>query len=174
MAAPWAGVINKVDDYRWEIPVSYKKGMRVPGLIYASETMLEMPHNKFMGVEKLLEQQAGGVLSLVDIKESVVKRLSEFFSGSVERNRSMNLSFPAFGKKMIGNGSNQNSQKNIRTFFDETGDLHLTLDPFLWIGFLLVILYWVAYVIFSLIGIFIRNTFNYICDRLYEYYYGQR
>ena len=40
MAAPWAGVLNKIDDYRWEIPVSYKAGMRVPGLIYASETLL--------------------------------------------------------------------------------------------------------------------------------------
>jgi tRNA-splicing ligase RtcB len=40
MEAPWQGVLNKIDDYRWEIPTSYKVGMRVPGLIYASETML--------------------------------------------------------------------------------------------------------------------------------------
>ena len=40
MAAPWKGIVNKIDDYRWEIPTSYKKGMSVPGLIYASETML--------------------------------------------------------------------------------------------------------------------------------------
>ncbi len=33
-------VLNKIDDYRWEIPQSYKKGMRVPGLIYADEEML--------------------------------------------------------------------------------------------------------------------------------------
>jgi tRNA-splicing ligase RtcB len=33
-------VLNKIDDYRWEIPQSYKKGMRVPGLIYADEGML--------------------------------------------------------------------------------------------------------------------------------------
>ena len=41
MAIPWQGVINKVDDYRWEIPQSYKQGMRVPALIYASESMLK-------------------------------------------------------------------------------------------------------------------------------------
>ncbi len=30
----------KVDDYRWEIPTSYKAGMRVPGLLYADRDML--------------------------------------------------------------------------------------------------------------------------------------
>ena len=40
MSAPWEGILNKIDDYRWEIPASYKAGMRVPGLIYASETLL--------------------------------------------------------------------------------------------------------------------------------------
>ena len=40
MADPWQGVLERIDDYRWEIPTSYKEGMRVPGLVYASETML--------------------------------------------------------------------------------------------------------------------------------------
>jgi tRNA-splicing ligase RtcB len=40
MSAPWAGVLNRIDDYRWEIPTSYKAGMRVPGLIYSSESLL--------------------------------------------------------------------------------------------------------------------------------------
>ena len=40
MAAPWQGVVNKIDDYRWEIPRSYKSGMMVPGLIFTSESML--------------------------------------------------------------------------------------------------------------------------------------
>jgi len=40
MATPWKEIINKVDDYRWEIPKSYKQGMTVPGLIFASEAML--------------------------------------------------------------------------------------------------------------------------------------
>ena len=40
MAAPWQGVLKKIDDYRWEIPRSYKTGMSVPGLIFASESML--------------------------------------------------------------------------------------------------------------------------------------
>ena len=37
----WTGQLNKIDDYRWEIPKSYKPGMRVPGLVYADEAMLE-------------------------------------------------------------------------------------------------------------------------------------
>ncbi|GAH33364.1 unnamed protein product, partial [marine sediment metagenome] len=40
MPAPWRDVIKKIDDYRWEIPPSYKTGMFVPGLIFASESML--------------------------------------------------------------------------------------------------------------------------------------
>src|SRR4030042_854064 len=40
MAAPWQGILKKIDDYRWEIPTSYKTGMNVPGLIFTSEDML--------------------------------------------------------------------------------------------------------------------------------------
>jgi len=40
MPAPWQGILKKIDDYRWEIPQSYKAGMVVPGLIFASEAML--------------------------------------------------------------------------------------------------------------------------------------
>ena len=39
--AGWKGPLERVDDYRWRIPQSYKAGMRVPGLIYASRDMLE-------------------------------------------------------------------------------------------------------------------------------------
>jgi len=49
----WQGKLNKIDDYRWEIPVSYKPGMRVPGLIYASEAALAS-----MREEQALEQVA--------------------------------------------------------------------------------------------------------------------
>ncbi|PIZ27239.1 MAG: RNA-splicing ligase RtcB, partial [Chloroflexi bacterium CG_4_10_14_0_8_um_filter_46_9] len=38
--APWQGQLIKIDDYHWEIPQSYKAGMRVPGLIYASGEIL--------------------------------------------------------------------------------------------------------------------------------------
>jgi len=37
----WRNTLKKVDEYRWEIPVEYKNGMRVPGRIYASESMLD-------------------------------------------------------------------------------------------------------------------------------------
>ena len=40
MSAPWQGILKKIDDYRWEIPTSYKAGMFVPGLIFTSEAML--------------------------------------------------------------------------------------------------------------------------------------
>ena len=33
--------MEKVDDFRWRIPPSYKPGMRVPGLIYADEKLLK-------------------------------------------------------------------------------------------------------------------------------------
>jgi tRNA-splicing ligase RtcB len=49
----WQGKLNKIDDYRWEIPKSYKPGMRVPGLIYADEAMLEVIRD-----EQSLEQVA--------------------------------------------------------------------------------------------------------------------
>ncbi len=38
--SPWQGEMNRIDDYRWEIPQDYKDGMRVPGLVYADEAML--------------------------------------------------------------------------------------------------------------------------------------
>ncbi len=41
MANNWRNTLKKVDEYRWEIPVEYKNGMRVPGRIYASERMLD-------------------------------------------------------------------------------------------------------------------------------------
>jgi tRNA-splicing ligase RtcB len=44
----WSGKLEKVDDFRWRIPKSYKPGMRVDGLIYTDEGML--PH--------LLDEQA--------------------------------------------------------------------------------------------------------------------
>jgi tRNA-splicing ligase RtcB len=38
---PWKEIVKKIDDYRWEIPTSYKEGMLVPGRIFASESMLD-------------------------------------------------------------------------------------------------------------------------------------
>ncbi|MDD3906354.1 MAG: RtcB family protein [Candidatus Omnitrophica bacterium] len=35
------GVLEKIDEYRWRIPKSYKSGMRTDGIIYASEDMLD-------------------------------------------------------------------------------------------------------------------------------------
>ena len=41
MANIWEGPLEKIDDYRWRIPKTYKSGMRVPGLIYADERLLK-------------------------------------------------------------------------------------------------------------------------------------
>ncbi len=49
----WEGQLNKIDDYRWEIPQTYKPGMRVPGLVYADEAML-----RAIKEEQSLEQVA--------------------------------------------------------------------------------------------------------------------
>ncbi|MFA5150669.1 MAG: RtcB family protein [Candidatus Omnitrophota bacterium] len=45
--------LRKIDDFRWEIPRSYKPGMRVPGVIYADEKLL-----KDIGQDKAMEQVA--------------------------------------------------------------------------------------------------------------------
>jgi len=41
MTSRWREILKKIDDYRWEIPTSYKEGMSVPGRIFASESMLD-------------------------------------------------------------------------------------------------------------------------------------
>lgn len=45
--------LEKIDDYRWQIPKSYKPGMRVPGIVYADEKLL-----KDIRQDKALEQVA--------------------------------------------------------------------------------------------------------------------
>ena len=45
--------LEKIDDFRWRIPKSYKPGMRVPGIIYADEKLL-----KDIRQDKALEQVA--------------------------------------------------------------------------------------------------------------------
>lgn len=39
---PGTGALRQVGPYRWEIPQTYKQGMRVPGLIFADETLLTL------------------------------------------------------------------------------------------------------------------------------------
>ncbi|MBU1727185.1 MAG: RtcB family protein [Candidatus Omnitrophica bacterium] len=47
MSEIWQGPLEKIDDYRWRIPKSYKPGMRVDGLIYADEKLLkDIRHDK--------------------------------------------------------------------------------------------------------------------------------
>ena len=51
--AGWRSIVERIDDYRWEIPTGYKRGMRVPARIYASEALLEVAAQ-----ERALEQAA--------------------------------------------------------------------------------------------------------------------
>ncbi len=53
MAADWKGILEKIDDYRWLLPKEYKPGMRVPGLIFSSEEMLDV-----IGQDQAIEQVA--------------------------------------------------------------------------------------------------------------------
>src|SRR3989338_2790104 len=47
MSDIWNGPLEKIDDFRWRIPKSYKQGMRVDGIIYADEKLLEdIRHDK--------------------------------------------------------------------------------------------------------------------------------
>jgi len=46
-------VLQKIDDWRWLLPQDYKPGMRVPGLIFASEELLDV-----VGEDQAIEQVA--------------------------------------------------------------------------------------------------------------------
>ena len=63
--------LEKIDDFRWRIPRSYKPGMRVPGIIYADEKLL-----KDIRQDKAMEQVAN-VAFLPGIVKAERKRLSE-------------------------------------------------------------------------------------------------
>jgi len=49
----WQGQLERIDDFRWRIPKSYKAGMRVPGIIYADDKLL-----KDIRQDKAVEQVA--------------------------------------------------------------------------------------------------------------------
>ena len=53
MSAGLMAMLTRIDDYRWEIPRTYKPGMRVPGLIFSDEQML-----RHIQDEQSLEQVA--------------------------------------------------------------------------------------------------------------------
>ena len=51
--ATWREMLQQIDEYRWELPLSYKAGMRVPARVYADESLLDI-----VGEEQALEQAA--------------------------------------------------------------------------------------------------------------------
>ena len=53
MASQWNKVLRRIDDTSWELPKSYKEGMRVPGIIYADDTLM-----RAIATDQSLEQVA--------------------------------------------------------------------------------------------------------------------
>src|SRR3989304_7984437 len=51
MSKAWRSILKKIDPWRWELPKDYKPGMRVPGLIFAAERMLDI-----MAEDQAIEQ----------------------------------------------------------------------------------------------------------------------
>ena len=49
----WESALQRLDEYRWLLPQDYKPGMRVPGLIFATDELLRVA-----GEEQALEQVA--------------------------------------------------------------------------------------------------------------------
>ena len=41
MPAPWQGILKKIDNWRWEIPQSYKAGMKVPVALGKSQSQAQ-------------------------------------------------------------------------------------------------------------------------------------
>ena len=89
MPEKWTGKLEKVDDYRWRIPKSYKSGMRVDGLIYATEAMLDDIRSKrdrptvfgksLKTQRRLYEKQR--VRIATKLKNPRIKRISFHFIG---------------------------------------------------------------------------------------------
>jgi tRNA-splicing ligase RtcB len=49
----WRAMLTRIDDCRWELPVDFQPGMRVPARIYADEALLDIA-----GEEHAIEQAA--------------------------------------------------------------------------------------------------------------------
>ena len=45
MTLKYSGPLEKIDNYRWRVPKSYMKGMRVDGIIYASDKLIDSIKN---------------------------------------------------------------------------------------------------------------------------------
>jgi tRNA-splicing ligase RtcB len=41
MKESWKGPLEKIDNHRWQIPSTYKQGMKAPGMIYADDVLIE-------------------------------------------------------------------------------------------------------------------------------------
>ena len=67
----WRSVLRQQDAVRWELPVSYMPGMRVPGLIFADEAMIDSMAGD-MAIQQVAHMAAlpgivGNALAMPDI-----------------------------------------------------------------------------------------------------------
>jgi tRNA-splicing ligase RtcB len=58
--------LQKLDDYRWLVPMDYKPGMRVPGIIYANDALMEL-----IKTDKSIEQVANAAMLPGIVKASL-------------------------------------------------------------------------------------------------------
>ena len=74
MAKTYEGKLEKLDEYRWRIPVDANQGMTVPGIIYADDSMMQAMR------EDAALQQVANVATLVGI-ERVSLAMPDFHYG---------------------------------------------------------------------------------------------
>jgi tRNA-splicing ligase RtcB len=60
------GKLQKLDDYRWLLPKDYKPGMRVPGIIYANDALMEL-----IKTDQSIEQVANAAMLPGIVKASL-------------------------------------------------------------------------------------------------------
>ncbi len=63
MRQAWKGRLEKVTDYKWMIPKTYKSGMRVPGIIFATESLIKSI------IQDQAPEQVANVATLPGIQE---------------------------------------------------------------------------------------------------------
>ena len=71
-------MLKKLDNYHYLIPTTYKKGMQVDGLIYASDTLIRQIEK-----DQTVDQVAKGVALILNIDMTVKPRAQPSAAGGV-------------------------------------------------------------------------------------------
>ncbi len=126
-----------------------------PTSCFADEVIFKIPHGYFMRSILPSEKFMDRHIPLINTQKSIIKGPTEFFGSSIKRDYFMKFQLFRFGKEVACNSGYENAKEDIHTFFDDQGNLHLFLDPFLWVGFGLCILYFFLYYFIQLVEIFL-------------------